>query len=245
MTLPSKTVRQIEAALARAVGENEPGIAVGVAQGGRMVWGGARGLANLNSQEAFSTKTPFRICSISKQFSCALVMREVATGRIDLAAHPSRYVPWTKVLDCDLTIAHLMQNKSGIRDQWVMAMFMGARAEQKFTLADGVSVVKHAPTSMWTPGSQNLYCNASFEILGEVLQRVTCESVGALLQKHIFVPLEMLDTTLGIDTAEPIAGDARGYRFIDGIAKGASNCLEIKLVLAGCEHSGAPTSDHA
>jgi CubicO group peptidase (beta-lactamase class C family) len=112
MTLPSKTVRQIEAALARAVGENEPGIAVGVAQGGRMVWGGARGLANLNSQEAFSTKTPFRICSISKQFSCALVMREVATGRIDLA-------------------------------------------------------------------------------------------------------------------------------------KGASNCLEIKLVLAGCEHSGAPTSDHA
>jgi len=27
--------------------------------------------------------------------------------------------------------------------------------------------------------------------------------------------------------------------------KGASNCLEIKLVLAGCEHSGAPTSDHA
>jgi hypothetical protein len=27
--------------------------------------------------------------------------------------------------------------------------------------------------------------------------------------------------------------------------KGVSNCLEIKLVLAGCEHSGAPTSDHA
>ena len=93
MTLPTKAIRQIEASLARAVGENEPGIAVGVAQGGRMVWGGARGLANLNSQEAFSTKTPFRICSISKQFSCALVMREVATGRIDLAAHPSRYVP--------------------------------------------------------------------------------------------------------------------------------------------------------
>jgi D-aminopeptidase len=225
MTLPTKTIRQIEASLAHAVGENEPGIAVGIAQGGRMVWGGARGLANLKSQEVFSTKTPFRICSISKQFSCALVMREVATGRIDLTAHPSRYVPWTKVLDRDLTIAHLMQNKSGLRDQWVMAMMMGARAEQRFTLADGVTAVKHAPASMWTPGSQNLYCNANFELLGEVLQRVTGESVGALLQKHIFVPLMMRDTTLGIDTAEPIAGDARGYRFIDGAWQEEENAI--------------------
>jgi D-aminopeptidase len=225
MTLPTKTIRQIEASLARAVGENEPGIAVGIAQAGRMVWGGARGLANLKSQEVFSTKTPFRICSISKQFSCALVMREVAAGRIDPTAHPSRYVPWTKVLDRELTIAHLMQNKSGIRDQWVMAMFMGARAEQKFTLADGVSAVKHAPTSMWTPGSQNLYCNANFEILGEVLQRVTGESVAALLQKHIFVPLMMSDTTLGVDTAEPISGDARGYRFVDGAWQEEENAI--------------------
>jgi CubicO group peptidase (beta-lactamase class C family) len=90
MTLPTKAIRQIEASLARAVGENEPGIAVGISQGGKMVWGGARGLANLKSQKAFSTRTPFRICSISKQFSCALVMREVASGRIDLNAHPSR-----------------------------------------------------------------------------------------------------------------------------------------------------------
>ncbi|MFN5541551.1 MAG: hypothetical protein ACK45Y_08230 [Betaproteobacteria bacterium] len=46
MTLPTKTIRQIEASLARAVGENEPGVAVGIAQGGKMVWGGGRGLAN-------------------------------------------------------------------------------------------------------------------------------------------------------------------------------------------------------
>jgi D-aminopeptidase len=216
MTLPTKTIRTIESIIASAVAENEPGIAVGIAQGGRIVWGGARGLANLQSQRAFAVDTPFRICSISKQFSCALVMREVAAGRIDLSLHPSRYVPWTKVLDCTLTIAHLMQNKSGIRDHWVMAMMMGARAEQRFTLADGVSVVEHAPTSMWAPGSQNLYCNANFEILGDVLQQVTGEGVAALLQKHIFTPLKMADTTLAIDTAEPIKGDTRGYRHIDG-----------------------------
>ncbi|MFM7462115.1 MAG: serine hydrolase domain-containing protein, partial [Burkholderiales bacterium] len=160
--------------------------------------------------------TPFRICSISKQFCCALVMHEVAAGRIDLSAHPSRYVAWANVLDARITISHLMQNKSGIRDQWVMAMIMGARAEQRFTLADGVTAVKHAPTSMWAPGSQNLYCNANFELLGQVLQSVTGKQFAELLQAHILVPLKMHDTSVGIDTAESIPGDARGYRYIDG-----------------------------
>jgi D-aminopeptidase len=216
MTLPTKTIRQIEASLARAVGENEPGIAVGIAQGGTMVWGGGRGLANLKSQQVFGTQTPFRICSISKQFCCALMMHEVAAGRVDLSAHPSRYVPWARVLDSSLTLSHLMQNKSGIRDQWVMAMMMGARAEQRFTLADGVTVVKHAPASMWTPGSQNLYCNANFELLGQVLQSVTGKHFSELLQTHILAPLMMHDTSVGIDTAEAIAGDTRGYRHIEG-----------------------------
>jgi D-aminopeptidase len=218
MPLPTKTIRQIEASLARAVGgsDSEPGVAVGIAQGGKMVWGGGRGLANLKSQQVFGTNTPFRICSISKQFCCALVMHEVAAGRVDLSAHPSRYVPWARVLDGQLTIAHMMQNKSGIRDQWVMAMFMGARAEQRFTLADGVTAVKHAPASMWTPGSQNLYCNANFELLGQVLQSVTGKHFSELLQTHILAPLKMHDTSVGIDTAEAIAGDTRGYRHIDG-----------------------------
>ena len=119
--LPPKTTRALEAILARTVGVDEPGIAVGVLKHdpkhGRVLWRGARGLSNLESQAPPSTRTPFRICSISKQFACALVMREVAAGRIALDAHPSRYLPWTRGMDRALTIAHLMQNKSGLRDQ--------------------------------------------------------------------------------------------------------------------------------
>ena len=193
-----------------------PGIAIGIAKGGRIIWRGARGLANVEAAIPFTPSTPFRICSISKQFACALTMREVRGGRIALDAHPSRYLPWAKVLDSALTIAHLMQNKSGVRDQWVLAMMMGARAEQRFTLADGIEVNRLAPESMFAPGSQNLYCNANFEILGQILEAVTGETCAALLAKHIFAPLGMKDTYLGIDTAQPLVGDARGYRFHDG-----------------------------
>ena len=181
-----------------------------------MVWNGGRGLANLETGAAFTSQTPFRICSISKQFACALVMREVRAKRIALDAHPGRYLPWANVLDSTLTIAHLMQNKSGIRDQWTLAMMMGARAEQRFTLDDGIAVNRMAPESMFAPGSQNLYCNANFEMLGQILEVVTGKPCAELLDAHIFAPLGMKDSYLGIDTAKPLVGDARGYRFHDG-----------------------------
>ncbi len=216
MTLPSRICHILSDILTRAAASDEPGIAVGIAKGGRMVWSGGHGLANLETRAAFTPQTPFRICSISKQFACALVMREARAKRIALDAHPSRYLSWAKVLDPALTIRHLMQNKSGIRDQWTLAMMMGARAEQRFTLDDGVAVNRMAPESMFAPGSQNLYCNANFEMLGQILEMVTGKSCGTLLDAHIFAPLGMNSSYLGVDTAKPLVGDARGYRFHDG-----------------------------
>ena len=223
--LPAKTTRTFEAILARAVGKDEPGAAVGIAQHGCMIWGGARGLANLESRMPFSTRTPFRICSISKQFACALVMREAAAGRIALDAHPGRYLRWAKATDRTLTIAHLMQNKSGIRDQWVLAMMMGATATQRFTLDDGKEVFRRAPESMFAPGSQSLYCNGNYELLGQVLEIVTGEPFAQLLAKHILAPLGMLDSYLAIDTARALTSDTRGYRFHSGAWEEEENAL--------------------
>ena len=223
--LSSKTVRTLEAILSRTVAVDQPGIAVGIAQHGRVLWQGARGLSNLASQLPLTTRTPFRICSISKQFACALVMHEVAAGRIALDAHPSRYLPWTRGMDRALTITHLMQNKSGLRDQWVLAMMMGAKATQRFTLDDGVTVNCRAPESMFAPGSQNLYCNANFEILGQVLEKVSGAPYAELLSQHILLPLGMRDSHLAIDTAQPIPGDARGYRFHSGAWEEEQNAL--------------------
>ena len=216
MNLTPKNIKAIESLMATAVGKDEPGIAVGIAQGGRMVWGGARGLANLESQTPFTTSTPFRVCSISKQFACALAMREVRAGRLRLDVHPGHYLPWASDLDPTLTVAHLMQNKSGIRDQWVMAMIMGAVATQPFTLDDGMKMVRHAPGSMFAPGSRNLYCNVNFELLGQILETVTGKAVADLLATNIFTPLGMSNSSLGVDTSQAIPGDTRGYRYING-----------------------------
>ncbi len=206
----------IQTILARAVKDTEPGIVLGIRQGGHTLFTAARGLANLETGTAFTATSAFRICSITKQFVCALVWREVLAGRIDVAAHPGKYVGWMKCFDPALTILHLMQNKSGIRDQWVMAMMMGAKPEQRFTLEDGFAAMRRAPASMFAPGSQSLYCNGNFELLGQILRAVSGQDFQLALQTHVLAPLGMKNTFVGVDTAKALPGNTRGYRHIKG-----------------------------
>ena len=215
----------IEKILAETVAADAPGVVVGISHKGRLIHTAARGLANLTTQTPFSASTPFRICSISKQFIAALIWREIAAKRIALDAHPSRYLPWLRDTDANLQIAHLLQNKSGIRDQWVLAMMMGARAEQRFTLDDGNEIMRRAPMSMFTPGSQSLYCNGNFELLGQILTTVSGEDFATALHRHILKPLAMHDTFVGQDTSLPLPGDARGYRFHHGAWEEEANAV--------------------
>jgi D-aminopeptidase len=212
-SLDSTTRATIERILADAVGEDAPGVAVGVTRSGKTVFTGGVGFANLDTRLRFDADTSFRICSITKQFMCALICQEVARKRIDINAHPSHYVERLRWLDPALTIAHLMQNKSGIRDQWVLAMTMGAKAEQRFTLEDGLEVMRRAPESMFVPGSQTLYCNGNFELLALILEAVTARHFADVLRDEILVPLNMRDTYVGVDTAAALPDDVQGYRW--------------------------------
>jgi D-aminopeptidase len=217
---------QIDDVLASAADANAPGIAIGISRGGTLLHTAARGLANLASQTPFTPQTPFRICSISKQFCCALVWRLIRAGQVKRDAHPGTYVPWMRVFDPRLTIRHLMQNQSGIRDQWVMAMLMGAKPADRFTLNEGFDVMRRAHESMFAPGSQSLYCNGNFELLGAVLEAASGERFAYAVARHIFRPLGMADSFVGIDTAASLPTDARGYRHVDGAWEEEVNRIE-------------------
>ncbi|MBL8514163.1 MAG: serine hydrolase [Betaproteobacteria bacterium] len=210
--LQKKLARRIEQ-FCRA---DEPGIAVGAARGGKTVFTGGHGLASLESRAPFTPTSAFRICSISKQFLCALIWKAQCAAKLDVTAHPSRYVSGFAGLDRSLTIAHLMQNRSGLRDHWVLAMWMGARAEQPFTLADGEEVIRRAPKSMFAPGSQNLYCNGNFVLLERALENVTGRSFIENIHQDIFDPLGMSATFVGVDCSDALPGGEQGYRSHNG-----------------------------
>jgi D-aminopeptidase len=215
--MPKALNRDIEARIAQFCTADEPGVAVGLARHGKPLATIGHGLANLETGTPFTPQTRFRICSISKQFLCALVWRAHRAGLLDVMAHPSRYTGAFAGLDPSLTLIDLMQNRSGIRDHWVLAMWMGAKAEQRFTLDDGEEVIRRAGISMFAPNSQNLYCNANFVILERVLEAVSGSAYAELLHAHLLDPLAMHDSFLGVDCSLPLPGGPVGYRRHHGV----------------------------
>ncbi|MEO8102811.1 MAG: serine hydrolase [Betaproteobacteria bacterium] len=189
-----------------------PGAAIGVLTGDGMRYAKGFGLANLATKTPFTPQTPFRACSISKQFVCLLIRQLEHEGKIELDAHPSRYLPELATFPPRLSVRHLCQNRSGLRDYWCAAMLMGARAESRFTLDDGAALIRSLAEPMFAPGSQYSYSNGNWRILEWIIEAVTGRLLPELLAERIFTRLGMHATGWGCDTGIALAGNIKGYR---------------------------------
>lgn len=192
--------------------DNAPGGAIGVILDGGVRHAQGYGLANLEGGTAFTPHSVFRACSISKQFVCLMILQLVREGKLSLAHHPARYVPGLTGFDRALTLHHLCQNRSGLRDYWCAAMLTGARAESRFSLDEGRALIQSLQEPMFNPGTQYSYSNGNWRILEWIIEAVTGTTLPALLRARVFDPLGMNDTGWGADTGAALPGDTRGYR---------------------------------
>ena len=157
----------------------------------------------------------FRACSISKQFVCLLIRQLEQEGRITLDSHPSAYLPALAGFPSSLTIHHLCQNRSGLRDYWCIAMLTGAKAESHYSLEDGASLIRSLSEPMFAPGQQYSYSNGNWRILEWIIESITCRTVPDLLAERVFGPLGMSSSGWGSDTSLELRGNPRGYRAND------------------------------
>ena len=106
-----------------------PGGAVAVLKDGEVLARHAWGWANVERRSPFTPSTLFRICSITKQFTCALLLDAFPDPTVldgDVRARlPKLAGPAPGAL-------HLAHNQSGLRDYWAVAMLHGAPAESVF-----------------------------------------------------------------------------------------------------------------
>jgi len=175
-----------------------PGGAAAVLQNGEILARAAWGYADLDKRLAFTPETLFRICSISKQFTCSLMLDrfpDPAALDADVAARlPNLQVP-------PPTATHLAHNQSGLRDYWAAAMLCGSPAEAPFGQAESDRVIALSRSLHFTPGTRYSYCNQNFRILGEVVAARLGQSFESLLRNHVWDPAGMPTAQLCADTS--------------------------------------------
>ena len=152
LPLPAQLDRVLEA-LPRAY--PGPGGAVAVLRDGQMLVRHAWGWANAERRVAFTPQTLFRICSITKQFTCGLLLDAFPDPSV-LDADVRAHLP--KLEQAPPSALHLCHNQSGLRDYWAVAMLHGAPAEAPFGDAEAARVIAGARTLQFAAGHPLFLC---------------------------------------------------------------------------------------
>lgn len=184
-----------------------PGGAIAVIKDGAVIARHAWGFADLARRVAFSPSTLFPICSISKQFTCGLLL--------------DRF-PDPTVLDADLRtrlplleetapgILHLCHNQSGFRDYWALTVLCGALPEGEFRPDDAHSLIGRTRSLHFPAGMQYSYSNGNFRLLSDLIEHRTKQDFAALLRERILAPAGMATARLNPETSR-LPGDVVGY----------------------------------
>lgn len=192
-----------------------PGGVSGVVLDGQVVAARAWGHADLMTGTRMTEATRLPICSISKQFTCGVLLSVLDTPeRLDHRV--ADYLPdFTQTLP---TVHQLAHNQSGLRDYWALSVLQGARAEQTFSRDDALPLIARMRTGHFAPGTGYSYCNCNFRILSELIESETGETLETLYARLIWQPAHMKTAVLTADTRSPADGvtgyegnDATGY----------------------------------
>ncbi len=174
-----------------------PGGALAVLREGEVVVRHSWGWANAERRIPFTPQTLFRVCSITKQFTCALVLDAFPDPSV-LDAEVRARLP--VLAQAPPTTLHLCHNQSGLRDYWALAMLQGAPVESAFGAREAAQLIASTRTLQFDPGTRYSYANQNFRLLSEIIEARTSRSFGALLRGRLFDPAGMDTAFLAADT---------------------------------------------
>jgi CubicO group peptidase (beta-lactamase class C family) len=182
---------------------SSPGCGVGVSQNGRVLVNRVYGMADLERGVALTPETPFDVGSVTKQFVAASVLLLVEEGRISLSDDVRRHIPELPDYGHTITIDHLLTHTSGIRD-WVWLSSVTENRDTPLTLILRQRGLNFAPGEEWS------YSNSGYELLREIVRRVSGQTLAEFMRTRLFEPLGMRSTRYAADVRE-VPNAALGY----------------------------------
>jgi CubicO group peptidase (beta-lactamase class C family) len=174
---------------------------------GRVHFKNVLGFADVEAKKPISEDNVFWIASMSKMFVGASIMMLADEGRVSLDDPVTKFIPqlekWMVIEEKDpahlllkpvarpVTVRHVLSHTSGLT---------GTSELQQATGADGTPLKARALSSVtgplqWQPGDKYQYGNQGMNIAARIVEIVSGMPYEEFLQKRIFDPLGMTETT--------------------------------------------------
>jgi beta-lactamase class C len=175
--------------------EHVTGAAFVVATPEEIVRIGTAGHTDTSRQQAINENTVFRVASVSKTFAAGLAGILVREGEFGWDDRVKAYVPEFRLKgdEREVRIRHLLGQSTGLiphaYDNLIEDGLTMDRIQPQFRKLDYLCV----------PGSCYSYQNSIFSLIEPVMEVTTNQTYAELINRKIFEPLDMRDSSVGYE----------------------------------------------
>ena len=173
-----------------------PGGAVLVAQGGKVLYERALGLADASTKTALTTAHQFRIGSVTKQFAAVAIMQLAEAGKLKLDDEIQQYVDFPRK-EQPITIEHLLTHTSGIPNFTDGPHYTPEAYAKDIELKDVIALFADLPLE-FAPGTKWSYSNSGYLLLTATIEKASGQSWTDYANEHLFKPAGMTQSSAAI-----------------------------------------------
>ncbi|MCB0966714.1 MAG: beta-lactamase family protein [Ilumatobacter sp.] len=187
-----------------------PGVSAAITDRNGTIYEGARGVRNMGSEEPFEPDTVCAIFSTTKAIAGTACLQLIEDGALDLDAPAREYVPRLgeiQVLDGfdddgtprlrppkrDITTRHLLTHTAGFTYDFFNEAYTRLANEQGQPWVVDASWASITTPLLFDPGERWEY-GTNIDWVGMVVEGITGQRLGEVMQQRILGPLGMNDT---------------------------------------------------
>jgi D-alanyl-D-alanine carboxypeptidase len=204
-----------------------------IVKDGQVLYTRAIGYGQINGAEKkpLTAASRFRIGSITKMFTTAMILQLVEEGQLKMTDTLNKFLPQVPNAG-KITIAHILAHRSGIpnvrrdRDPQKKVNTIPMARDEMLAL-----IVKAAPD--FEPGAKHHYSNSGYLVLGLILEKVTGKPYEQALEERITSKIGLRDTYMTTGNIDVSKNEALTYIHFGGDWKPVAETHASILFSAG------------
>lgn len=168
---------------------------ISIFKNGEEVYNRTYGYANLETKSRNNANTRFRVGSVSKTFTAVLIMKLIENKQLSLDTKLSKFYPQFENAD-KITIAHLLQHRSGIYNLTNAADYATGWHKNYFSKTALLEKIA-SKKNVFAPDEKAEYANSNYILLSFIAEDVSKKDFAGLLNDFIVKPCNLTHTSLG------------------------------------------------
>ncbi len=183
---------------------------VAVAKDGVIIYAKSVGFADMENKVKADQNSIYRIGSISKTFTSALILKAVEDKKLDLNQTIDAYFPTIQNAST-ISIKQLLLHRSGIHSFTDDEDYLSWHTQPK-TEKEMIAIITKGGSD-FIPDSKSQYSNSNYVLLSYILEHTFQKSYAAVLQEYIIEPVGLTNTYFDKNSSAG-KNECKSYKFL-------------------------------